>query len=139
MHEDCLYIVWNEENNIGIPILDEQHRGLVAAINSLYYFISNNVGELALEPAVSYLQHYMSIHFQTEEALMFEAGYPGLKEHAETHKMLLENAGMVTRRAKEEKKPELILQFLKNWWIRHTRESDSGYTQHLRQYFRINS
>ena len=37
---NLLYIVWNEKNNIGVPIIDEQHRGIVIAINSLYYFIN---------------------------------------------------------------------------------------------------
>ena len=34
-----LYITWKNEDELGIPIIDEQHRGVVTAINSLFYFM----------------------------------------------------------------------------------------------------
>ncbi len=39
-----LYIIWHPDNDLGIPIIDEQHRGLVSAINSLHYFIKADKG-----------------------------------------------------------------------------------------------
>jgi len=33
--ENNLYIVWNQNNNVGIKIIDEQHRGTISTINSL--------------------------------------------------------------------------------------------------------
>ena len=32
-----LYINWKDDFNIGIPVVDEQHRGLVVLINSFHY------------------------------------------------------------------------------------------------------
>lgn len=32
-------IVWNKKQSISMPILDKQHRAIVAVFNSLYFFI----------------------------------------------------------------------------------------------------
>lgn len=39
-----LYITWKPEHALGIPILDEQHRAVVATINSLFYFMQQDRG-----------------------------------------------------------------------------------------------
>jgi hemerythrin len=66
--KNTLYIVWNEYNNLGIAVIDEQHRGIVAIINSLHYFIQEGQGEDVLVPTLGMLEHYTRIHFLTEEA-----------------------------------------------------------------------
>lgn len=37
----ALCIVWSDTNNLGIPIIDEQHRGIISASNSLYFSMQN--------------------------------------------------------------------------------------------------
>ena len=61
-----LYIVWNDINKLGIPIIDEQHRGIVATINSFHYFIQEGHGLEALKPTLNILEQYTCIHFKTE-------------------------------------------------------------------------
>ena len=50
-----IYIVWNKDNEIGIPIIDEQHRVAVGTINSLFYFMQMKRGVAALRPTLSVL------------------------------------------------------------------------------------
>jgi len=38
-----ILIVWDSSFNLGIPIVDEQHRGIVSTINSLCFAIQNNM------------------------------------------------------------------------------------------------
>ena len=39
-----VFIVWKNSNDCGINIIDEQHRGIVSTINTLFYFkISDEV------------------------------------------------------------------------------------------------
>ena len=47
-----LYIVWNKKQTISVPILDDQHHAIVAAINSLYFFINQGWGLSALSPTL---------------------------------------------------------------------------------------
>ncbi|WP_319240117.1 hypothetical protein [uncultured Propionivibrio sp.] len=39
-----IYIVWNKDNEIGIPIIDEQHRVAVGTINPLFCFMQMKRG-----------------------------------------------------------------------------------------------
>ena len=83
-----LYIVWDESNNLGIPIIDEQHRGIVTIINSLHHCIRQGQGEDAIRPIMTMLEQYTVIHFKTEEWFMKEAGYPELEAHLALHRNL---------------------------------------------------
>ncbi len=71
--ENLLYIVWTDRNKVDIPILDEQHRGIVSTINSLHYFIRQGRRLDALDSTLVVLRQYTAIHFRTEEALMRES------------------------------------------------------------------
>ena len=53
-----LYIVWKDEFNLDIPILDEQHHAIVATINSLYFFIQEGWGLAALTPTLKIIKTY---------------------------------------------------------------------------------
>ncbi|MGI9276717.1 MAG: bacteriohemerythrin [Endozoicomonas sp.] len=119
-----LYIVWQDDHNLGIPIIDEQHRGLVSTINTLYYNVSMGGGIEVLEPVLSILEHYIKVHFQLEESLMKKSGYPGYSQHVDSHHQLEMKAFCTVERAREYNDPYLLLKFLKNWWIRHINEED---------------
>ena len=71
---NTLYIVWNDDSNLGISIIDEQHRAIVSTINSLHYFIQIGHGNEIIKPTMIMLEQYINIHFQTEEALMAAEG-----------------------------------------------------------------
>ena len=109
----ALYIAWNDSNNLGIPIIDEQHRGIVATINSLHYFIQEGKGLDALKPTLNILEEYTHIHFKTEEAFMKISSYPGFEDHVTLHEGLMKKTLEITREAVSYKEPELTLKFLK--------------------------
>jgi hemerythrin len=53
-----LYISWNRDYDLGIPIIDEQHRAIVATINTYHYFISSGEARLAFIPSLITLEQY---------------------------------------------------------------------------------
>jgi len=129
--KNVLYIVWTERNNTGIPIIDEQHRSIVATINSLYYFLQESHG---LEISVSTLiiiEQYAHIHFRTEERLMAEAGYPALNDHVLMHKNLVQKSKDLAYEFPLKNDPAIILKFLKEWWMSHINNEDQKYVPHL--------
>jgi hemerythrin len=127
-----LYIVWNEENNLGIPIIDEQHRGIVATINSFHYLIQQGRGRDALQPTLSILEQYTRIHFRTEEALMEQAGFPGFADHVALHEDLKKRTEAIARETTSDQEPEIALAFLKDWWLGHINSEDRQYATHVR-------
>ncbi|MCF6150043.1 MAG: hemerythrin family protein [Candidatus Kuenenia sp.] len=130
---NTLYIVWNQNNELGISIIDEQHRGIVATINAFYYFINRGNGLNALRPTLNMLSQYTSIHFRTEETLMKETGYKGIEEHILLHEKLKQNTIEIAREATTYKEPEIALKFLKSWWLGHINGKDKLYAPHLKK------
>ncbi len=128
-----LYIIWNDDNKVGIPIIDEQHRGIISTINSLYYFIQSGHGKVVLKPTLVMLQEYTVVHFATEEKLMVEARYPAIEEHMVLHKKLVKETNKISFKANREKEPDIILKFLKEWWLNHIRKEDRKYIPSMRK------
>ena len=129
--ENTLYIVWNDKSNIGISIIDEQHRGIVSSINSLHYFIKENLGDEALGPTVTILEQYTKLHFKTEERLITEACYPAVNEHIQLHENLRRKTEMLSKSSLLDKDKNVILTFLKNWWLNHINKEDRKYVPYV--------
>ena len=131
--KNILYIVWNEKNNLGISIIDEQHRGLISTINSLYYFIQAGHGNETIDSTMIMLKQYTNVHFKTEEALMAEAGYPAIKEHIALHKELSGKTKKFSIDVNRNDDPDILLKFLKEWWLGHINKEDRKYAPFLKK------
>ncbi len=131
--KNILYIVWNERNELGIPIIDEQHRGIVSTINSFHYFIQEKQGIDALKPTMNILEQYTRIHFKTEEAFLKEAGYTGIEVHISLHEGLMKRTREIAREATLYREPEIALKFLKEWWLGHINKEDKQYAPHVKR------
>lgn len=132
--KNALYIVWQSSSESGIPILDEQHRGIVSAINSLYYFIQNGDAAVAFEPTMDVLNYYTKLHFLTEEALLKAAGYPDIDAHVEIHHRLMDQVRSMAKGYADEDQVRALLEFLKEWWIGHINNEDKQYGAIVKKY-----
>ncbi len=102
-----LYIIWEEGYNLGIPIIDEQHRAIVTTINTYHYFIANGKAEASLKPTFITLEQYTKTHFMTEENVFEQTEYPEAMSHKKLHEDLVKkmqirhwnmNFGLITGR-----------------------------------------
>jgi len=125
-----LLIVWQPSYNLGIPVIDEHHRGIVSTINSLCYAIQHKHGNQMLKPVIRMVTEYTRIHFEIEEDFHRKCGYPDFEKHCELHKELtqaLSQDGLWNR------DPQQFLIFLKDWWINHICKEDLAFSQYLKQ------
>ena len=127
-----LYIAWKDLNEIGIPIIDEQHRGIVSTINTFYYFSEGGHGHDALQPTVKVLEQYTKLHFQTEETLMKQASFSGFNEHVAFHRLLFEEIGIKYRQSVADRDNRAFLHFLRTWWVGHINNEDRKYADCVR-------
>ena len=123
-----LYIVWNEGQHIGIPILDEQHHALVATINSLYFFIQEGWGVSALKPTLNIVKIYSAFHAKTEEGILMKLKYPSLVTHIDNQKQFEKKVDEITDEAILYRDPQILLSFLRDWWRSHLLEEHKQYT-----------
>jgi len=128
-----VFIVWKPEYNLGVPIIDEQHRGIVTIINSLGFSIQNECIKNTLKPTVDMMESYAQIHFQTEEAFFDILNYPYAEEHKKAHEGLAYKLGSTGASSVLHRDPHQLMGFLKDWWIGHICEEDMKYRDYLRQ------
>jgi len=120
-----VFIVWKPEYDLGIPIIDEQHRGIVTIINSLYYGTQNSYIKNILSPTIGMLRSYADIHFQTEEHFLETIDYPGAAEHRLLHREYTSRLAGIERESSVDKDPRRLMSFLKKWWLGHICEEDT--------------
>jgi len=126
-----ILIVWQPSYNLGIPIVDEQHRGIISTINSFCYAIQNKHGNEMLKPVINMVNEYTRYHFETEEDFLKKCGYPDLEAHVALHKELIHDLSRTGQDSIYDRDPQKFLSFLKDWWINHICKEDRAFSQYL--------
>ena len=129
--EHNVLIVWMPEYDLGIPIVDEQHRGIVSTINSLFFGMQNNHGRDMLVPIIGVVCEYTHIHFRIEEDFLDKYGFPGVQNHRKLHSELTDALAKIGKKSVFDKDPYEFLEFLKKWWIDHICDKDRIFRDYL--------
>ena len=129
--EHNLFIVWKPEYNLGIPIIDEQHRGIVTTINSLHFGMQNKYVSDMLTPIIDMMHDYTRIHFQIEEDFHEKISYPDAKRHHELHRELTSQLTYEGYKSVSSNDPYEFMDFLKKWWIDHICGEDLAFRDYL--------
>ena len=126
-----IFIVWKPEYNLGIPIIDEQHRGIVTTINSLCFGIQHHHMKDMLAPIVDIMFDYTRIHFSIEEKYLEAIDFPNAKKHHELHSELSQKLIKIGKDSLVHKDSSQFMDFLKQWWINHICSEDLIFRDHL--------
>ena len=126
-----ILFVWTPECELGIPIIDEQHRGIITTINSLYYAVYHNLGEHMIMPVVGMVNEYTRIHFEVEEKFLAEYKYPDLASHRDLHYKLVQRMSDTGRESMLHHDPYPFLDFLKDWWRNHIGVEDRKFRVYI--------
>lgn len=79
--------LWHSGMKVGIEAVDEDHRVLFAIIDEIDALLGRDgpIAPAALADILARLGNYVRIHFQREEEIQSEVGYPGLEENRRHH------------------------------------------------------
>ncbi|HVI52023.1 MAG TPA: bacteriohemerythrin [Candidatus Sulfotelmatobacter sp.] len=130
------FFTWNDKFSVGIESIDREHKVLVDLIDQLHEaFVNGNVAT-AIGPILSALVEYTHSHFDREEAMMAEKGYPDLAAHREVHRELRRQVEEVYDRFLEGgaagKMGNEVLAFLHDWLYFHIMETDKDYVPFMK-------
>jgi len=130
--QDGVFMPWTQDLELGIPTIDEQHKKLVAMINSLHRAVEKNDAAGA-KRVLQELVEYTGYHFGTEEKFFDQHGYPETEAHKTIHKKLVEKALAFTKKfdAGDEFLAQELLIFLKDWLVSHICVTDRKYVPFL--------
>lgn len=78
-------VVWSSEFEVGVELIDRQHRELIDRINKLLAGIREGRGREEAVGLMRFLQEYVVEHFSAEEAFMRRNRYADYVEHKQLH------------------------------------------------------
>ncbi|MDR2633055.1 MAG: bacteriohemerythrin [Treponema sp.] len=134
MNERIL-VEWGERYMLGIPLVDEQHKELIAMTNTLYQACLEGDAEAriyfmqAIHSTVDYVKH----HFSTEEKLLESIKYPDIGEHKKEHEGFIHEIFGQVKSFQEGKKfvPNDFVRYLRDWILAHIALTDKKYARYI--------
>ena len=120
-------IQWSQEFEIGINVIDAQHRRIVDYINELAE-VDGQSSRPAVAGVIDALLDYTYSHFAFEEALMEEAEYEFVAVHKNTHQAFTQRIDDLHQRFRDGDEVAAELgELLKTWLIEHIQADDQSY------------
>lgn len=122
------FVDFEPQYHTGISAMDAQHAQLIDMINRLYEAMRSGRASDASGQILTELMDYAHTHFSSEEVLLEKMGYPNLAEHKEVHTKLLQEVADYQRQYQTGKINAFsLLNFLKNWLMKHIADHDVAY------------
>lgn len=126
---------WSPEYSVGVKLLDYDHQELFETVDELHRAIVEKRETEVINPIVDRLSKYAMEHFQREEHIMSEYGFPEISEHRRHHHdfarmtyavrhLLANDPGKVSYKR--------LLRFLERWLTHHILGEDMKYRNYLR-------
>ena len=124
---------WKDEYSVGIKQLDDDHKQLIILLNRFLTAYEYHTGEAFERGALKELLDYTKYHFDHEERLMEEHGYPGLAEHREQHESMIAVVGQFQKDYEMRGHEALqgVANYLYGWLINHINGTDKQYMPFL--------
>ncbi|HEX5364220.1 MAG TPA: bacteriohemerythrin [Gallionella sp.] len=132
--------IWTEQLNIGIDVIDHQHRRIVEYINQLDDARSNGQSREEIAWLINDLVDYTISHFGFEESLQEEAKYPFIKAHKKVHDLFAQRVGEFQERFnKGEDVSKALNSLLITWLFNHIKRDDADYVATVKEHLKNQS
>jgi hemerythrin len=124
-------IEWLDSYSVGNPAIDSQHKKLLGLCNQCQELLtadgSHDVSK-RLHDLLNELSEYVRTHFDYEESLLRQHGYPDLLTHIEEHERYWEQfADVLVQATAGDDVRSSVNTLLLDWWLHHIKEVDMKY------------
>jgi diguanylate cyclase (GGDEF)-like protein/hemerythrin-like metal-binding protein len=116
-------ISWSAEHDVGIALMDRQHRELAERLNDFAHSLRRGDDAALVADRLQTLIAATRHHFASEECLMAQHAYARAEAHAAVHARLLDEIGAFAS-GRDMQSLSLTMRFLQEWWLRHTDTED---------------
>ena len=119
---------WRENLSLDVPVVDNDHKHLIALLNRLHYSMLAGDDRAAIGAILDELVDYTHTHFEREEALMRRSGYPGYAAHCRLHEVLTAQVMDQQQRFRDDAQGFDVgrfYRFLGNWLTMHILGEDA--------------
>jgi hemerythrin len=132
------HLVWKDELNTGIEVVDNQHKRIVDMINQLNrvrhsHRQNKKLKMEAVGNVVGEMVDYTLSHFAFEEALMEDAGYQFARAHRRVHELFVKRVSEYQNRFQAgEDIADDLHGLLSRWLVNHIRNDDAAYAPSIK-------
>ena len=126
-------LIWKDTYRVDIQTIDSQHQKLFDIINQFYLGIHQKKSNTAMLEIIDELKKYSIYHFNTEEALMKQYNFIGLKRHVSEHENFKQKVNEFEEKVKSDKLvlSMAVTSFLEEWIRKHILSTDMEYSGFL--------
>ena len=128
------FISWNEEMNVGVAAVDDDHQKMVGLINQLYDGMQEGRDRESISVLLDHLVECCQNHFAAEDALLEKADYLDAAIHAREHKETAAWAAKTREQFRDGTistiSPEMLV-YIKDWLFDHILDSDKLFGPYL--------
>ena len=127
-------ITWGPKLEVGIGIIDSQHRRLVGLINQLDEAIEKGRANDVVDETLKGLIDYTHTHFRTEEELLKEHDYEDYTLHCREHRIFTDQIEIYRDRldAGSLRISSDVMGYMRGWLLTHIGSSDRAYLRTLK-------
>lgn len=122
-------VTWDLTMATGVAQIDEQHRELIARLNTLLEAMQKGRGKDEIGKLIAFLADYVNKHFADEEAEMERVKCPAAVANRIAHQQFVKRFTEIRDRFnKDGTSPKLIIdvqQALLDWFVAHIRTIDT--------------
>ena len=119
---------WDSSLETGHEKIDNQHKQLVAALNSIIEASQQGKGSEEIFKTLDFLTGYTIMHFSTEEKLQIQYDYPDYLVHKRYHDEFKVTVTELTKRLTEEGPTEemigIVTTAIGSWLLNHIKGDD---------------
>ncbi len=128
------FFPWSDDYSVHVRVIDNDHKELVSLVNELHAAIAEGASEGVIGHVIAGLARYANEHFEREEKLMAEYGFPALASHREQHRLFTQVIAAFEKvhgEAPGDLDHDRLSAFLKDWLVHHILGSDRRYVPYL--------
>jgi len=128
-----LFLAWSNLFLIGDPLIDSEHKVLVDYVNHIYELINVPNNHDAVISLLHSLHDHAKRHFQSEGKLLRRLGLPDHQSHLIEHDAMLREMEAWINELQQgaELSKERVLDFVREWVVRHILFVDMRLKEHL--------
>ncbi len=124
------YVEWKDEYSVGVKSIDDDHKKLLNLINNFQTAVRYRTGKAFEKESLDEVIAYTKYHFDREEKMMQEAGYPDIEAHKEIHRAMIAKIDdfLIDYDKRGYEALEEVSLYLKDWLVNHINGTDQEYS-----------
>lgn len=127
--------MWKDSYQIGIDIIDTQHKELFRMVDELLKAITAEADSSTFKEAIEFLKNYVVKHFSAEEAYQESVSYSGIEEHKKLHRAFTDTVLEYEKRLGESDYDIRVVKdlagLLTAWLIYHVADADQRIVKNI--------